>query len=242
MHKQCHMSTKGELLIPPSVPARGVPQHRSRSCSGKALRTGPDHLSTLGKGQPLFPWHSGSSASPRQVHWGMQMRKDCNDPPPQLAAWGVTTGRNTPSTRSNACSTNLYKRLHRGSWDVFPVCPSASSSTALGFNFVMCVSGLTGPQWHYKPAVSLSSADPEQWDFKGLERKKNCIPLQERWSNLQLVAAVSLKKKRYLTQDSMPEISWKAAVALCRHRGPARWMPVPAHHPGEHKAVFFFLW
>ena len=49
-----------------------------------------------------------------------------------------------------------------------------------GLHFVLCVSGLKGPQQHHKPVVGLSSADPEQGDFKGLERKKIGIPLQER--------------------------------------------------------------
>lgn len=66
MHKQCHTSMKGELLIPPSVPAPGVPQHRSRSCSGKAPRKGPDHLLMLGKGAALVSLAFGILSVPME--------------------------------------------------------------------------------------------------------------------------------------------------------------------------------
>lgn len=102
----------------------------------------------------------------------MQTRHDCNAITTLVGCTGCITGRNTANAKSDAWSTNLNKCLCRGSWGVFPNVSEYFLQHGPRLHFTFCVSGLKGPQQPQPPAVGLSSADPEQGDFKGLERKK----------------------------------------------------------------------
>lgn len=77
----------------------------------------------------------------------MQTIKDCNEPPPQLAAWGITTGRNMPST-IQTLAAQIYRYAYTEGPGVYS----------------QCVQVLPPAQ----PLVSiLSSVCPALWDLSG---------------------------------------------------------------------------
>lgn len=99
-----------------------------------------------------------------------------------------------------------------------------------GIHFVQRVSGLKGPQQHNKPVVSLSSADPESGDFKGLERKKKSHFSPRKMINPSTGGCcITEKKQCHLTGQHARDFL-KHCDGFGQTPGPTCWMPVA---PGD---------